>query len=154
MAIGSALLQATGRMLTAPIFISGGYSALTQPGGRVEAAGPTLDTMREYLPFLPDDDELLVRANGALQLAAGTGLLLGIKPRVSALALAASLVPTTLAGHAFWEMGEEDAAVHKTHFSKNVAALGGLLLVAGADVGKKAAQKAAKKAAKKASRQS
>ncbi|GAA1930561.1 hypothetical protein GCM10009689_07150 [Brevibacterium antiquum] len=148
MALGSSLLQTAGRVLTAPIFITGGYSALTNPGGRVQAAGSTLDAIREYVPILSEDDEFLVRANGGLQLLAGTALALGIKPRASALALAGSLVPTTLAGHAFWEMDGADAAAHKTHFSKNVAALGGLLLIAGAGASKKAAKKAAKKASK------
>lgn len=152
MPLGSSLLQTAGRVLTAPIFITGGYSALTNPGGRVEAAAATLDTMREYVPFLPEDDELLVRANGGLQLLAGTTLMLGIKPRLSALALVGSLVPTTLAGHSFWEMEGADAAAHKTHFSKNVAALGGLLLVAGTDVSKKAMKKAVDKAADKAAK--
>lgn len=150
MALGSSLLQAAGRVLTAPVFITGGYAALVNPGGRVAMAAPTLDAVREYVPFLPEDDELLVRANGGLQLAAGIGLLLGIKPRLSALALASSLVPTTLAGHAFWEMEGADAATHKTHFSKNVAALGGLLLVSGSGVREKTIEKAANKAAKKA----
>ncbi|HCG56087.1 MULTISPECIES: DoxX family protein [Brevibacterium] len=154
MALGSSLLQTAGRVLTSPIFITGGYSALTNPGGRVAAASPTLDAIREYVPILPEDDELLVRANGGLQLLAGTTMALGIKPRLSALALAGSLVPTTLAGHAFWDMDGADAAAHKTHFSKNVAALGGLLLVAGAGATKKAARKAAKKAQKKALKQS
>ncbi|MGO1348338.1 MAG: DoxX family protein [Brevibacterium aurantiacum] len=135
------------------MFITGGYSALTSPGGRVQAAAPTLDAIREYVPVLPEDDELLVRANGGLQLLAGTTLALGIKPRLSALALAGSLVPTTLAGHSFWEMDGADAAAHKTHFSKNVAALGGLLLVAGAQTTKQAATKAAQQAAAKAAKQ-
>ena len=150
MALGSSLLQTAGRVLTAPVFITGGYSALTNPGGRVAAAAQTLDAIREYVPILPEDDELLVRANGGLQLLAGTTMALGIKPRLSALALAGSLVPTTLAGHAFWEMDGADAAAHQTHFSKNVAALGGLLLVAGSGATKKAVRKAASKAAKKA----
>ena len=77
MALGSSLLQTAGRVLTAPIFITGGYSALTSPGGRVAAAAPTLDAIREYLPVLPEDDELLVRANGGLQLLAGTTMALG-----------------------------------------------------------------------------
>ena len=152
MPLGSSLLQTAGRVLTAPVFITGGYAALVNPGARVAMAAPTLDAIREYVPFLPEDDELLVRANGGLQLAAGVGLLLGIKPRLSALALVSSLVPTTLAGHAFWEMDGADAATHKTHFSKNVAALGGLLLVCGADVDKKAIAKAANKAANKAAK--
>src|SRR3546814_20513833 len=54
-------------------------------------------------------------------------------PRVAALTLAGSLVPTTLAGHAFW--AESDPAAKKQHrlaFFTNASVLGGLLL-AGAD---------------------
>ena len=149
MALGSSLLRTVGRMATAPIFIIGGYSALTNPGGRVEMAAPTLDRIREYVPALPDDNELLVRINGGIQLAAGTTLLLGIKPRLSALALAGSLIPTTIAGHAFWEDEEPQATAQKMQFAKNLAALGGLMLIAGADDPHKAIEKAADKAGRK-----
>lgn len=150
MTLGTSLLQTAGRALTAPIFITGGYSALKDPAGKVAMAASTLDAMREYIPGLPDDNELLVRINGGIQVLAGTTLLLGIKPRFSALALAGSLVPTTLAGHSFWEMEGGDAKAHQTQFSKNLAALGGLLLIASSGASKKAIQKAADKAAKKA----
>lgn len=113
-------------------------------------AESTLDTIREYVPALPDDNELLVRINGGVQILAGATLLLGIKPRLSAIALAGSLIPTTLAGHSFWEMEGGDAKAHQTQFSKNLAALGGLLLIAGDGDSTKAIEKAAKKAAKKA----
>jgi hypothetical protein len=76
-------------------------------------AESTLDTMREYVPALPDDNELLVRINGGVQILAGATLLLGIKPRLSAVALAGSLIPTTLAGHSFWEMEGGDAKAHQ-----------------------------------------
>ncbi|WP_413333405.1 DoxX family protein [Brevibacterium sp. GP-SGM9] len=150
MAFGPSLLQTAGRILTAPIFITGGYSALKDPAGKAQMAESTLETMRDYVPGLPDDNELLVRINGGVQVLAGTTLLLGIKPRLSALALAGSLIPTTVAGHSFWEMEGGDAKAHQTQFSKNLAALGGLLLVAGAAPSKRAIQKAADKAAKKA----
>ncbi|MCD1285265.1 MULTISPECIES: DoxX family protein [unclassified Brevibacterium] len=150
MAFGPSLLQTAGRILTAPIFITGGYSALKDPAGKAQMAESTLDTMRDYVPGLPDDNELLVRINGGVQVLAGTTLLLGIKPRLSALALAGSLIPTTVAGHSFWEMEGGDAKAHQTQFSKNLAALGGLLLVAGAAPSKRVIQKAADKAAKKA----
>ena len=53
-----------------------------------------------------------------------------MKPRLAAAGLAASLMPTTLAGHSFWQQAEAPArAAHKAHFYKNVAVLGGLLLV-------------------------
>jgi putative oxidoreductase len=150
MTFGLSLMQTAGRMLTAPIFILGGYSAVKDPAGKVAMAESTLDTMREYVPALPDDNELLVRVNGGVQMLAGATLLLGIKPRLSAVALAGSLVPTTLAGHSFWEMEGGDAQAHRTQFSKNLAALGGLLLIAGSGQSKKAVEKAATKAAKKA----
>ncbi|WP_155807378.1 DoxX family protein [Brevibacterium sp. VCM10] len=150
MIFGPSLLQTAGRMLTAPIFITGGLSAVKDPAGKAAMAESTLDSIREYVPGLPDDNELLVRINGGVQILAGATLLLGIKPRLSALALAGSLIPTTLAGHSFWEMEGGDAKAHQTQFSKNLAALGGLLLIAGDSDNTKAIEKAAKKAAKKA----
>jgi uncharacterized membrane protein YphA (DoxX/SURF4 family) len=75
--------------------------------------------------------EQLVRVDGAAKVLGGVALGLGIFPRLSALGLAASLVPTTLAGHRFWE--ETDPAQRKAqqlHFVKNVSILGGVLLVA------------------------
>jgi uncharacterized membrane protein YphA (DoxX/SURF4 family) len=66
--------------------------------------------MRRALP-LPQDDELVVRGNAAVQMAGGTMLALGVLPRLSALALVASMVPTTLAGHAYWSL--EDPAARK-----------------------------------------
>ena len=78
-----------------------------------------------------DDPVKLVRINGGIQLAAGTLLILGLAPRLSSTVLAASLVPTTLAGHRFWE--EADPVVRsqqRTAFLKNCAMVGGLLLAA------------------------
>jgi uncharacterized membrane protein YphA (DoxX/SURF4 family) len=45
--------------------------------------------------------------------------------------LAGTLVPTTLAGHRFWEELDEDARnTQIAHFAKNLGLLGGLLLIA------------------------
>jgi putative oxidoreductase len=64
-----------------------------------------------------------------VQVVAGTMLALGRAPRLSALALAGSLIPTTLAGHAYWAI--EDPAerkIQRIQFHKNMAMIGGLLL--------------------------
>jgi len=69
-----------------------------------------------------------VRGNAAVQVAAGALLALGKAPRLSALALAGSLIPTTLAGHSYWQI--EDPATRKMQriqFHKNLAMIGGLL---------------------------
>jgi hypothetical protein len=58
-------------------------------------------------------------------------LALGWLPRLSAAALAGSLVPTTLAGHRYWEHEDQQTrAQHRIHFLKNLAVLGGLLITA------------------------
>jgi uncharacterized membrane protein YphA (DoxX/SURF4 family) len=50
-------------------------------------------------------------------------------PRVAALVLAGSLVPTTLAGHRFWEEDDpKTRAAQQLQFLKNTSMLGGLLM--------------------------
>lgn len=123
------IVRGVARLLTGSAYALLGFDALQTPGGRVDQAAPTLDALRSVLP-LPEDNELLVRANGAAQTVAGASLALGLLPRLSALTLAGSLVPTTFAGHAFWKV--DDPAQSKTQrvqFIKNAAMLGGLLLI-------------------------
>jgi uncharacterized membrane protein YphA (DoxX/SURF4 family) len=55
--------------------------------------------------------------------------------RPAALVLAGSLIPTTLAGHRFWDAPDPETRRQQTiQFLKNVAMFGGLLLAA-ADTG-------------------
>jgi putative oxidoreductase len=120
-------LRPAARALTGSTYVLLGMDALREPGARVEQAGPVLAAVRKWVP-LPDDDELLVRGNAAVMVAAGALLVLGKAPRLSALALAGSLIPTTLAGHSYWE--HEDPATRKVQriqFHKNLAMIGGLL---------------------------
>src|SRR5699024_12356901 len=92
----------------------------------------------------------LARVNGGAPALPGATLRRGLKARLSAWALAGSLVPTALAGLSFWEMEGGEAKAHQSQFSKNLAALGGLLLIAGSGSSRKAIEKASAKAAKKA----
>ena len=120
-------LRPAARILTGSTYALLGFDALQAPGARVDQAGPVLAAVRKVAP-LPDDDELVVRANAAVQVLAGTLLALGWAPRLSALALAASLIPTTMAGHSYWAI--EDPATRKMQriqFHKNLAMIGGLL---------------------------
>ena len=111
---------AIARLLMAGIFIHGGWNAFKEPGHRAKQA--------EKLG-LPNA-ERLVRANGLAMVAGGAALALGIVPRATAAGLIASLVPTTLAGHRFWE--EEDPQARRmqlTQFLKNLGLIGGLVLL-------------------------
>jgi uncharacterized membrane protein YphA (DoxX/SURF4 family)/predicted HAD superfamily phosphohydrolase YqeG len=85
----------------------------------------------EKVAFLPQDAEKLVQVNGAVMLGAGTLLAIGRFRRLSALALIGSILPTTFAGHRFWEEDEETTkAQQRLHFLKNLGLLGGLILEA------------------------
>ena len=83
---------------------------------------------------IPTDPATLVRINAGAQILAAAALATGRAPRLSATVLAASLVPTTLAGHAFWDETDPQAknAQQRCSFYKNTSVLGGLLL-AGVD---------------------
>jgi len=114
-------VRAVGRVALAAMFITGGADALLSPGPRTTKAAEL---------GVPLDPEVAVQLNGAAMLAAGAALALGIWPRLAAGVLAGSLVPTTLAGHPYWQ--EKDPAARRQqriHFFKNVGLLGGALLV-------------------------
>jgi putative oxidoreductase len=111
------------RALLAAPFVVLGYEAAAEPGGRVALAADL--GIR--------DPETAVRVNGAAMTAGGVALGLGILPRAAAAGLAVSLVPTTLAGHAFWN--HDDPGARKTNriqFLKNLGLLGGLVAVVAA----------------------
>jgi putative oxidoreductase len=117
------------RPLLAGMFIYGGLDAFKNPSGKAPRAEKVAPAIADVVG-IDADTEQLVQLNGAVQMAAGTTLALGILPRVSALVLAVSLVPTTLAGHRFWEEEDEAArAQQRVQFLKNAAMMGGLLMI-------------------------
>jgi putative oxidoreductase len=121
--------------MLASIFAIQGLDTLRNPERVVSTAAPVVKPLSEKVPVLPDSVEQAVRINGAVQLAGGTLLAIGWVPRLAALAIAGTLVPTTLAGHRFWEADEpQTRKQQKIQFLKNLAILGGLLIAA-ADTG-------------------
>jgi uncharacterized membrane protein YphA (DoxX/SURF4 family) len=123
-------LRTLGRSMIAALFVVAGIDVLRRPEPRAEVAHDALARLRAVVPAVPDD-VTAVRANAAIQLVAATLFTLGRAPRAAAAVLAASLVPTTLAGHPFWTVDDpERRAQQLVHFSKNLAILGGLGLAA------------------------
>ena len=116
------------RPMMAAIYVTSGLDTLRHPAKPAQEAAPLVKALAARLN-VPDDPEMMVRANGATMLLAGTMLGLGKLPRLAALALAATLVPTTFAAHAFWTVEDPAArAQQRIHFLKNVGLLGGVLL--------------------------
>jgi putative oxidoreductase len=131
------LIRLVARPMLASTFVYGGVNALRNAAALAPAAKPVNDEIRgiadKVAPSVPvpKDDVTLVRINAGVQVVAGLGLATGRAPRLSSLALAATVLPTTLAGHPFWQVKDKGArAQQMTHFFKNVSMLGGLVIAA------------------------
>jgi putative oxidoreductase len=127
------------RPMLASMFVVGGINALKNVDAMAARAQPVADKLVPMVQRaapqapIPTNTKTLVRLNAGAQILAGAALATGRAPRLASTLLAATLVPTTLAGHRFWE--ETDPAVksnQKVHFFKNVSMFGGLL-IAGVD---------------------
>ncbi|WP_122818222.1 DoxX family protein [Nocardioides pantholopis] len=124
------------RPMLASTFVMGGVKSIRTPEVTAPAAAVVTDKVAPLIRKagvpLPEDPATLVRINGAIQLVGALALATGKAPRLGATALALSLVPTTLAGHRFWEASsEQDKVAQRTQFLKNVSMLGGLVIAAG-----------------------
>lgn len=127
------------RPLLASTFFVGAVNALKNTDKLAPKAATVTDRVvplaQRTAPVgrLPEDARTYVRVNAGVQLVAATALALGKSPRIASTVLAASIVPTTVAGHPFWEETDADAKnLQRLQFFKNAAVLGGLLL-AGVD---------------------
>ena len=123
--------------MLATIFVAGGVNALRNTEGHAAKAKKVTDKVvpaaQKAAPQvpIPTDPATLVRINAGAQILAAAALATGRAPRLSASVLAASLVPTTLAGHAFWNETDPQAKnAQRLQFYKNTSVLGGLLLAA------------------------
>ncbi len=130
------LSRTLARPMIAAMFVTGGVHALRNTDEFAKRAKPAADKLvpqaKKAVPQIPDDTATLVRINAGVQIVAAASLATGRLPRLSAAALAGSLVPTTLASHSFWEISDpEEKDKQKLHFFKNLAILGGLVIAAG-----------------------
>jgi putative oxidoreductase len=103
---------------------------------------------------LPDDPATLVRLNAGVQLLGGLAIATGKAPRLGATAVAASLVPTTVAAYPFWSARTpEQKHSHQTNFFRNLSIIGGAIIAAGDTDGKPGLSWRARRAAKDARRE-
>jgi uncharacterized membrane protein YphA (DoxX/SURF4 family) len=150
------LVRRIARPLLASSFVYGGIDTLRNPQTRVPGAAPVVETITrtadQQLPVqVPRDVEQWVRIDAGIKVGAGSLLALGKLPRLSALALAGSIVPTTLAGHRFWEHEDpEERFGQLSNLLKNAGLLGGLLIAAVDTEGRPSVGYRARRAAKRA----
>ncbi|EGD53341.1 DoxX family protein [Gordonia neofelifaecis] len=105
-------------------FIASGLDALQAPTGSADVVQPLASR-------LSAEPETVVRAAGAVQIAAGAALAVGKAPRLASAVLTGTLVPTALLGGDFWN--ETDPTRRRTkraYFMKDLGLLGGVLIAA------------------------
>ena len=114
-----------GRILLSLIFV---LSGLTKIMGWSSTAGYM---QSKGLPHVP------VLLAGAILCEVGGGLLLmlGYRARLVAWLLFLYLIPTTLIFHNFWTLQGMERMDNMAHFLKNLAIMGGMLIVAGSGAG-------------------
>jgi uncharacterized membrane protein YphA (DoxX/SURF4 family) len=113
--------------MLAATFVVQGLDQLRHPSAKADKVAGFVEQLAPL--GVPNDPELLIRANGAAMLGGGALLASGNLPRLAALVLAGTLVPTTYVGHQFWAETDPAAkSAQRTQFLKNIGLLGGLLL--------------------------
>ncbi len=114
-----------GRILLSLIFLMSGvmkFVAWDQTAGHMASKG---------MPLIP----VLLPLAALVELAGGLSILLGWQARLGALLLFLYLIPTTLIFHNFWSFEGAEQQNQMIHFMKNLAIMGGLLVVAGLGAG-------------------
>lgn len=148
------------RPMLASVFVVGGVSALRNAS---QLESKAADVAERLLPLVkrvaptvpvPEDPVTLVRVTAAVRVTAGAALATGRAPRLSAAVLAATLVPSTVAGHRFW--AESDPAgkdEERRRFFTNLSLLGGLVIASGDTDGRPGLAWRARRAARDARRE-
>ena len=119
--------------MLATTFIARGVDALRSPKPAADAARPTLESLSRLPepvgPHVPTNAETVARVNGAVQIGAGLLLATGRLPRFASAALALSVVPGSLGGHAFGkETDVERKAAERRAFLADISLIGGLII--------------------------
>jgi putative oxidoreductase len=113
-------LALVGRILLGSIFVLSGFQKLMGYSGVVASISGKGLPMPEVLAVLTI----------VIELGAGLLLVVGWKARWAALLLFLFIIPVSLVFHNFWTMEGAQAAMNKIQFLKNVAIMGGMLMVA------------------------
>lgn len=110
----------TGRILLAALFIPAGISKIVGFEGTVgyiASVGLPLATVAAITAIV-------------VELIAGLALLVGYRIKLAAVILAVFTLVATVLFHNFWAMPADQAYMQQLMFMKNIAVVGGLLMVA------------------------
>ena len=131
MEVTSRVGRGAARLALGYLFIDAGQSVLSHPEGPAVPAARVTDKIKEVVPALESvPTTTFVRLNAVTHLVGGVALLVPALTAPAALILAASLVPTSIAGFPFWTMDGPQRMHAKNDFTKNVGLMAGLVAIA------------------------
>ena len=119
------------RILMTMLFVISGYGKLTDFAG-------TVNYMQYVHAPLPQVAAVVAIV---MELLVGLALLLGVRVRWLALAMLVFVAGTSLIGHPFWTMTGDSRDLNQVQFLKNLAIMGGLLLLSTTGPGRYSATK-------------
>jgi putative oxidoreductase len=113
-----------GRLVFGGFFLYNGINHLKQRKQLAQYAGA------KNVPM----PEAAVTATGVMLVAGGASILLGVKPKLGAAAIAGFLAGVSPMMHDFWSVQDPNQRMNEmVHFSKNLALLGSALALMGID---------------------
>jgi uncharacterized membrane protein YphA (DoxX/SURF4 family)/gas vesicle protein len=129
------LIRRVARPMLSAVFIARGVDALRSPKPAADAARPTLEGLSKLPdpvgPNIPSNADTVAKVNAGVQIGGGVLLAIGRLPRVASAALALSVVPGSLGGHAFWtESDPHRKAEERRAFLTDISLIGGLIIAA------------------------
>lgn len=122
------ILRRLARPLLAAAFVDQGVQLARQAPEHAQTWSPVVDKVREPLKLGDRDVATLVRVDGAAMALSGVLFGLGRLPRASALVMAASMAPSTVAEHAFWKAQGDERKTQRTLFLKDLGLVGAALV--------------------------
>jgi len=114
-----------GRILLSLIFIASGFGKIGNWSGTAQYMASKGMVAVPFFLFMAI----------VFEIGGGLSVVLGLKARWGALALFLFLIPVTAIFHNFWAFADMERQMQMIHFMKNLAIMGGLLLVAARGAG-------------------
>jgi putative oxidoreductase len=109
-----------GRILMSVVFLVSGFFKI---GGYTQFVGYAAS---KGLPMA----SVAIACAAVLELAGGLAILVGFQTKIAAWLLFLYLIPTTFLFHNFWALQGAEQQNNMIHFLKNVAIMGGLVILA------------------------
>ncbi len=120
------IIPLLGRLLMSYIFVTSGLAKVFSWSGNVSYMST------RHLPLIP----VLLAVAAIVELCGSLCLVTGFQARVAAFVMFLYMIAVTMLFHNYWAASSAMAGAQETHFRKNLAIMGGLLILSYSGPGK------------------